>query len=152
MESNSIPARLGYAQASGAPLLIEVATIYTNLTASVFLIADCNNSLLNVKGHLWVLAHTNLTVGSLGFIPAGTLLHTNLQTTGPWFNFTASGYFYSVRLRHVSSAAEIPELVEDIESFTANYSIYMVLAYIGTALVGGVPGMWLFGRWRMKTK
>ena len=41
--------------------LTTYATIYTNLTSTVFMVAVHNNSLLNSKNYLWIEAHYNLT-------------------------------------------------------------------------------------------
>ncbi len=136
---------------AGTVALTTYATVYTNLTDTVYLVATTNNSLLNCKGVLWIHAHRNITSSPLGSIAADILLLTNLDTLGAWFNFTSEGYFFSIRLRQISNAQDIEEIAADVEIYEATIASLTAYTWVIEAVLGAIVATALVGRWKMQT-
>jgi hypothetical protein len=127
-------------------------TVYTNLTETVFLVAESNNSLLNVKDHFWIQVHVDCDIMGIGPVLAGYHFTGRLALFGTWVNVTCDDLFFSVRMRRITSAAEIDEIMNDVAEYLAEVNVNTAISWILQALIiGGIPAMIVIGRWRMKT-
>jgi hypothetical protein len=137
---------------TGPPTILDFVTVYTNLTKTVFLVAESNNSLLNVKDHFWIQVHVDCDIMGIGPVPAGYHFTGRLALFGTWVNVTCDDLFFSVRMRRISSAAEIDEIVNDVAEYFAEVNVNTAISWILQALIiGGIPAMVVIGRWRMST-
>ena len=138
---------------TGPPTILDFVTVYTNLTETVFLVAESNNSLLNVKDHFWIQVHADCDIMGIGPVVAGYHFTGRLALFGSWVNVTTTDdLFFSVKMRRISSAAEIDEIVNDVAEYFAEVNVNTAISWILQALIiGGIPAMIVIGRWRMKT-
>lgn len=143
----------GYlSQESTLVSLIDYATLYTNLTSSVWLVATQNNSILNCKNYLWIHAHQNLTNTPLGPLIEGSVTRTRLVLIGQWFNFTTPDrHFFSIRLRQINNAQDIDEIRQDVESYQATINFNLAISYVIQGVFGAIIATALVGRWKMST-
>ena len=137
---------------TGPPTILDFVTVYTNLTPTVFLVAEANNSLLNVKDHFWIQVHVDCDIMGIGPVIAGYHFTGRIALFGTWVNVTCGDLFFSVRMRRITSAAEIDEIRNDVAEYYAEVNVNTAISWILQALIiGGIPAMIVIGRWRMKT-
>lgn len=151
MECNPHPDAHVLAQEGYMVPLAPIATVYTNLTPTVYLVVSHNNSLLNCKGFLWIAPHVNITSSPIGKLQTGSLHQTTLTIVGTWFNFTTTDSFYSIRLRQISNAMDIEEIADDVEAFTAEVAYITAISWIVQGTIGAILSAALVGRWKMAT-
>lgn len=133
------------------PRLIDIVTVFTNLTETVYLIAEKNNTLLNVKEHFWIKVHKNCTIISIGKVYEGNLFAERVQDFGKRFRMLYDGYFYEVILRQIDSATDIEELREEFPEFDPEIQTSIVVTWLFQLSFGGFIAMVVIGRWRMNT-
>lgn len=133
------------------PRLIDVVTVFTNLTGTVYLIAESNNSLLNVKDHFWIKTHKACDILGIGQLESGYLFTGRLGSFGNWVNLTSGGYFYSVYMRFISSAADIDDIIDEVIIVFEDVQMATAVNWLVQGLGGGIVAMIVIGRWRMTT-
>lgn len=114
---------LGYSENSNIHILSEtsiitefskIATVYANITPDFYTIAVVNNTLLNHKGKVWIVAHKNITVNNLFTMqPDDTRLYTNMP---PFLEIQYLNQTWIVKLRQINSVSEIEDLQEGNET------------------------------------
>lgn len=112
--------------------ITHIAVVYANITTDAYMIAVNNNSLLNAKSDVYLLAQVNLTVNGV---------RMEIGETQKWsapfpsiLGITYNDTYYQIKLRQVGSLDDI----EDIDrptNLTAEYN-YFDLVY---TTIAGIP-------------
>jgi len=114
--------------------LIQLAAVYTNITSQAFMMAVYNNSLLNVKTHVWVLAMQSIIVNGISLTTGETVVFK--QPLPPILSITNETLTYIINLRRVTSLDDIEDLDRPI-AFNNSYSEFDLVR----VAIAGIPAV-----------
>jgi len=113
--------------------MIDIVTVFANITRSAYMIAVENNSLLNAKYSVYALAHKDIIIN--GFHMQKGELRLWEKPFPQLLAITFNESYYQVRLRQVSSLNDIDD--EDRINDTAIYGTFDMISIA----IAGVPAV-----------
>ena len=113
--------------------MIDIVTVFANITRSAYMVAVENNSLLNAKYSVYALAHEDIIIN--GFRIQKGELRLWEKPFPQLLAITFNESYYQVRLRQVSSLNDIDD--EDRINDTAIYGTFDMISIA----IAGVPAV-----------
>ena len=114
--------------------MIDIVTVFANITTSAYMIAVENNSLLNAKYSVYALAHKDIIIN--GFHMQEGELRLWEKPFPSVLGITFNESYYQVRLRQVSSLDDIEDEDRPLNE-TAQYSTIDLVSIA----IAGVPAV-----------
>lgn len=112
--------------------LMDVAIVYANITSTAHMIAVVNNSLLNAKYSVYVLAQENIIVNGIHIIKGETREWTKPLPSSLFITFNQT--LFVVRLRQVASLDDIEDTDRPVNETAQYYFLDLV-----NVSVAGIP-------------
>jgi len=114
--------------------ITHVAIVFANITTTAYMIAIDNNSLLNAKSSVYVIAQTNITVN--GFYMLTGELREWIAPFPSVLGITHNGTYYQILLRQISSLNDIEDDDRPINQTASYYQNDLI-----SVALSGIPAV-----------